>query len=124
MFSKKEEELFDLEAVIPKEHKEEALVPREDIVTDAPVPDTPRHSAEACHSCSRSSNDVVLMPVFHQGLDKWICPKCLKSAMDSDTHPSYYGDNQDYGSAESYSSAEETPTGSSEGYGSPMSMFD
>ena len=124
MFSKKEEELFDLEAVIPKEHKEEALAPREDIVTDAPIPDSPGHPTEVCHSCSRSSNDVVLIPVFHQGVDKWMCPKCLKSAIDSDTQPSYFGSSQDYGSAESHSSAEDTPTDSSEGYNSPMSMFD
>ncbi len=122
MFSRKDDELFDLEAVIPKEHKEEAVSDSHEIA-DAEVSRASTGVTEVCHSCGRTSDDIQLMPVFHRGADRWVCPKCLKSSIDSDAQADYLGSSSGiYG--ESSETESESEAGSTDDYHSPMSMFD
>ena len=134
MFSKKDDKLVDLEYMIPKEHKQESMR----LETDAVVRPTPS-GPESCFSCSRNSDEVVLVPAFHQGSDGWICPKCLKQKIDAE---GYFGSNDGYSQADPYSSLSGGSSDSDESYGSdsstdvedtpstdysgggPMSMFD
>ncbi len=122
MFIKKEEELFDLEAVMPKEYKEEALKDSGEIVT-VPQPGI-TDLTQVCYLCSRGSHEAVLIPVLHRGIEKWVCPKCLKSAIDADSQSSY-SSSPEFGVAGSGLS-NGTGGGSTENseYRSPMSMFD
>lgn len=71
------DKLVDLEYMLPTEHKEE----RPEEVAEDPL-------QEACYSCSRTSDDTPLIPIFHQGRDQWACPRCLKKTLDSD-YPCY-----------------------------------
>lgn len=130
MIRKKDDKLLDLECMIPSEHKREAIIEEPQTVIAA----TPTQITEACCECSRSSEDTVLMPVFHQGEDKWMCPRCLKSRIDSDS-PSLYGgyrtESYQQSSEPSYSESSYTEsTESSESTdpdysgSNPMSMFD
>lgn len=128
MIRKKDDKLLDLEFMIPTEHKREALVDTPQTVIET----TPTQITEACCECSRSSEDIVLMPVFHQGEDKWMCPRCLKGKIDSDT-PSLYGYNetpsytenseQSY-SESSYDTSESESSDPDYSGSNPMSMFD
>lgn len=117
MIGKKEDtRLVDLEYMIPKEHKAEAVAPR-------PEPEqTTLTIKESCCDCGKDSEEIVLLPVFHQGIDKWMCPKCLKGHFEAYT-PSYdYGgsNNSESYSNDGYASTE--PSNSSSD--SPMSIFD
>ena len=119
--AKKDEKLVDLEYMIPKEHKEEAEA------TPASEYSEPEQSTltlkENCYACGKDSEEIVLLPVFHQGEDKWICPNCLKGHLGTDMFNAY--------AQSSYSS--ETPSedttsslgnSSEDESSSPMSMFD
>lgn len=114
---KKDPRLVDLECMIPKEHKLEAgIEPQPTPASEQPEPEPgPERFREVCHVCSRTSEEAVLIPVFHQGEDRWMCPSCLKSRMDSGTQ-AYYGTGE--------TSAESPSTDSSPDYGGAMSMFD
>ncbi len=118
--------MVDLEYMIPKEFKEDRII-------EEPEPAVREVTFTACHACSRTSHDAVLVPVVHQGEDKWMCPRCLKKTIDSDAEPSYYGSSSsteyraepstNYSEPETntYSSEPTTPDYSGS---SPMSMFD
>jgi hypothetical protein len=119
MLSKKDDsKLVDLEYMIPKEHKEEA-----ERKPEPEAEQTTLNVREVCYACGKDSEEIVLLPVFHQGSDKWICPKCLKGHFDT----AYgYSDSYGYGSSQE-SSDTPSPTGSSTESSpsdSPMSMFD
>jgi hypothetical protein len=130
MIGKKEDKkLVDLEYMIPKEHKQEAgvTVDPHPIKRHEPEPEesVAQHFKELCYTCNKTSDEVVLMPVFHLGQDRWLCPSCLKSKMNptpsigsyDSSDSGYGGSNDGYGSS-SYG-------GSDSGeYSSPMSMFD
>jgi len=123
MFNKKDEGMVDLEYMIPKEFKEETHVVEE----SEPVRGS---TYTSCHACSRTSHDAVLVPVVHQGENKWMCPRCLKRTIDSDAEPSYYSSTPAHEETPSYSDTPETNSYSSEPStpdytgSSPMSMFD
>ncbi len=123
MLAKKDDQLVDLEAMIPKEHKQGALTECEGTATDSTAGSPSTQPAELCYSCSRSSDEVALLPVFHQGVDKWVCPKCLKSHIDSDAGSSYFGGCGSSGSP-AMDSTGSSPDSQDEEYRSPMSMFD
>jgi hypothetical protein len=116
MIGKKEDtRLVDLEYMIPKEHKAEAVAPLSE------PEQTTLTIKESCCDCGKDSEEIVLLPIFHQGIDKWMCPKCLKGHFEAYT-PSYnYGSN----SSESYNSEEYSSTEpSNSSSDSPMSIFD
>jgi len=103
MITRKDSKLVDLEYMIPKEHKE---------AHEEPISQECLVLKEVCHACGRDSEEIVLLPVFHKGDDKWICPHCLKGHLGEPV--------QSYVSAETTYSQEETQPESP----GPMSLFD
>jgi hypothetical protein len=108
MLGKKDEKLVDLEYMIPKEHKEESVI---DTVEETNA------LREVCHTCGCTSDEKILMPIFHQGVDKWICPKCWKNEAEPST-VLYQPEPQETETQET------DPEETSEGSGGFMSMFD
>jgi hypothetical protein len=106
MITRKDSKLVDLEYMIPKEHKE---------AHEEPISQECLVLKEVCHACGRDSEEIVLLPVFHKGDDKWICPQCLKGHLG--------GYAQSYASPESSATAYSEEPVQQESSG-PMSLFD
>ena len=106
MINRKDSTLVDLEYMIPKEQKLEH---------DEPTPQECLALKEVCHACGRDSEEIVLLPVFHKGDDKWICPECLKGHLGGYAQ-SYAGPEPSSAAYSGEPAQSETP--------SPMSLFD
>jgi hypothetical protein len=117
--TKKDEKLVDLEYMIPKEHKEEA-----ESTQISETEQSTLNLRESCYSCGKDSEEIVLLPVFHRGEDKWICPNCLKGHLGTEAYNAYT--QPSYSSESSLGTPPETSESSSPSSesSSPMSMFD
>ncbi len=114
--------LVDLEYVIPKEHKEEAIVREVEEVQEMWISE-PEH--EYCSCCGRDSDTIHLLSVFFQREKKWVCLRCLKRALTpEETRPSQASPMPVSASTpaeDSYELSEEPIVASGS---NPMSMFD